>query len=68
MPVLVVLKAHPYESKQRAVGTEYSATESDARLLVLSGQARYKKKEKQTYETRDLVAGSTPRGTKGLIA
>lgn len=60
MKTLVVIKSHPYEGKNREVGAEYEATESDARLLVLSGQAAYKTDEYQTRmmrsKTRNLKA------------
>ena len=60
MKTLIVIKAHPYEGKNREVGSEYEATESDAKLLVLIGQAEYKKQEYQTRmltsKTRNLKA------------
>ena len=60
MKTLVVIKAHPYEGKNRAVGSEYDATDSDAKLLVLSGQAEYKSQQYQTRmmssKTRSLKA------------
>lgn len=84
MRTLVVLKTHPYEGRARQPGDEYPATESDARLLVLSGQARYKNEpaavslektssgeREQTYQTRDLAvlaASSRRRRTKVLAA
>lgn len=41
MRTLVVLKPHPYEGRARNTGDQYTATESDARLLVLAGNCRY---------------------------
>lgn len=64
MPKLVVVKPHPYESRNREVGTEYEATESDARLLVLSGQARYADGRSQSYQTRDMSAARPRRNRR----
>ena len=66
MRTLVALKQHPYESRNRNPGDEYAATDSDARLLVLAGNARYKDEAPagQTYETRDLTARRGGRNRK----
>lgn len=61
MPTLVVIKSHPYEGRQRVEGTEYDATEADARLLVLSGQARYKSRGYQTRMMSALTGRSPSR-------
>jgi len=58
MKTLIVIKAHPYEGKNREVGSEYEATESDAKLLVLIGQAKYKSDQHKSeqYQTRMLTS------------
>lgn len=53
---LTAVKAFPYAGRRLRAGDEFEARESDARLLIAIGKARYRTRAVTPAVTKDTVA------------